>query len=223
MTGWLMVAVWGGLVGLDGTSFPQAMFSRPLIAGTVTGLLVGRPVEGAVAGFLVEVFALTTLPIGAAQYPEAGTATVAATSAYLAATPPGLHSGYLVLALLFALGWERVTALTVVAHRRATGRMLIRTHAVDAAKLERRHMAAMAMDFLRGAVVSLTGGLLGFGALWLLGPLWGLSPAVTAAILAAIGAGMVATAIPLFGGLRARRMAVVGGVALGIVVALVLQ
>jgi mannose/fructose/N-acetylgalactosamine-specific phosphotransferase system component IIC len=223
MTGWFMVALWGGLVGLDGTSFPQAMFSRPLIAGTVTGLLVGRPVEGAVAGFLVEVFALTTLPIGAAQYPEAGTATVAATSAYLAATPPGLQPGYLVLALLFALGWERVTALTVVAHRRATGRMLIRADAVDAAKLERRHMAAMVMDFLRGAVVSVTGGLLGFGVLWLLGPLWGLSPAVTAAILAAIGAGMVATAVPLFGGLRARRLAVMGGVALGIVVALVLQ
>jgi mannose/fructose/N-acetylgalactosamine-specific phosphotransferase system component IIC len=223
MTAWVMVALWGGLVGLDGTSFPQAMISRPIIAGTVTGLLFGQPVEGAVAGFLVEVFALTTLPIGAAQYPESGTATVAATSAYVAAAPAGLHPGYLALALLFALGWERVTALTVVLHRRATGRMLIRADAVSAEKLERRHLASMGLDFLRGAIVSLVGGLLAFAALRLLGPLWGLTPAATAVILAAIGAGMVATAVPLFGGLRARRMAVVGGVALGIVAALVLR
>jgi mannose/fructose/N-acetylgalactosamine-specific phosphotransferase system component IIC len=223
MTSWLMVALWGGLVGLDGTSFPQAMISRPLIAGTITGLLFGRPIEGAVAGFLVELFALTTLPIGAAQYPESGTATVAATSAYLVATPVGLHPGYLALALLFALGWERVAAVTVVMHRRAAGRMLIRANAVEAVTLERRHLASMAVDFLRGAVVSLAGGLLGYGALRVLGPLWGLAPAVTAAILAAIGAGMVATAIPLFGGLRPRRLAVVSGVALGIVAALVLR
>lgn len=223
MTGWLTVALWGGMVGLDGTSFPQAMISRPLIAGTVTGLLFGRPIEGAVVGFLIEVFALTTLPIGAAQYPESGTAAVAATTAYMAAAPAGLHPGYLVLALIFALGWERVTALTVVLHRRATGRMLIRTRAVDAGKLERRHLAAMTMDFLRGAMVSLVGGLLGFGLLRLLGPAWGLTMPATAAILSVIGAGMVATAVPLFGGLRARRLAVVGGLALGVVVTLVLR
>lgn len=221
--GWLTVALWGGMVGLDGTSFPQAMISRPLIAGTVTGLLFGRPIEGAVVGFLVEIFALTTLPIGAAQYPESGTATVAAATAYLVAAPAGLHPGYLVLALIFALGWERVTALTVVLHRRATGRMLIRPRAVGAGKLERRHLAAMTVDFLRGAMVSLVGGLLGFGMLRLLGPAWGLTPAVTAAMLSVIGAGIIATAIPLFGGLRARRLAVVGGVALGIVVTLVLR
>jgi mannose/fructose/N-acetylgalactosamine-specific phosphotransferase system component IIC len=221
--GWLSVALWGGMVGLDGTSFPQAMISRPLIAGTVTGLLFGRPIEGAVVGFLVEIFALTTLPIGAAQYPESGTAAVASAAAYLAAAPAGLHPGYLVIALIFALGWERVTALTVVLHRRATGRMLIRPSAVGAGKLERRHLAAMTVDFLRGAMVSLVGGLLGFGVLRLLGPVWGLTPAVTAAMLAVIGAGIIATAIPLFGGLRARRLAVVGGVALGIVVALVLR
>jgi mannose/fructose/N-acetylgalactosamine-specific phosphotransferase system component IIC len=223
MTGWFMVGLWGGLVGLDGTSFPQAMISRPLLAGTVTGLFFGRPIEGVVVGFLVELFALTTLPIGAAQYPESGTATVAATSAYLVATPAGLHPGYLVLALIFALGWERVTALTVVRHRRGNARILIRAGAVTARTLERRHMAAMTVDFFRGAVVSLAGGLLGFGVLRVLGPLWGLTPALTAAILAVIGAGMVATAVPLFGGMRARRLAVVGGVAIGIVVAVVLR
>jgi mannose/fructose/N-acetylgalactosamine-specific phosphotransferase system component IIC len=223
MSAWLLVAVWGGAVGLDGSSFPQAMISRPIIAGTVTGALFGRPVEGMAVGFLVEVFALITLPIGAAKYPESGTATVAATCAYLAATPAGLHPEYLVLALAFALAWERPTGLTVVLHRRGSGRMLIRTHAVAPGKLERRHMAAMTLDFLRGAVVSVVGGVLGFALLSLLGPAWGLSTGLTAAVLAVIAAAMVGTATPLFGGLRARRLALLAGVAAGILVAVGLR
>lgn len=220
---WLAVAIWGGIVGLDATSFPQAMLSRPIIAGTITGALVGRPFEGVVVGFLMEVFALITLPIGAAQTPESGTATVGATFAYLVATPAEIDPGHLVLALAFALGWERLTALTVVLHRRASGRMLIRDDAVAPAKLERRHMAAMTLDFLRGASVSVVGAGIGLGVLLLVGPGWGLPPAFTAAILAVIAAGMVGTAIPLFGGLKARRIAVVGGVAAGLFTALVLR
>jgi mannose/fructose/N-acetylgalactosamine-specific phosphotransferase system component IIC len=222
MTVWLPVGLLGGLVGLDATSFPQAMISRPLIAGTLTGTLFGRPLEGAVIGFLIELFALITLPIGAALYPESGTACVAATGAYLAAVPAGLDPGYLVLTLAFALAWERATALTVVLQRRANGRMLIRVGAVPAEKLERRHLAAMSTDFLRGAVVSLGGALLGFALLRLLGPHWGLPADVTARLLTVVAAAMVGTAIPLFGGLRARRVAVAAGVTTGIVVAVVL-
>lgn len=223
MTAWIVIAVWGGVIGLDATSFPQAMISRPIIAGTITGALVGRPFEGVVVGFLVEVFALITLPIGAAQTPESGTATVAAACGYVMATPPGIDPGHLVLALAFALVWERLTALTVALHRRASGLMLIRAGAVAPGKLERRHIAAMTLDFLRGATVSAAGGAVAYALLRLLGAVWGMPAALTAAILAVIAAGMVGTAIPLFGGLKARRIAVVGGVAVGLLVALVLR
>lgn len=222
MMTWIGVALWGGMVGLDSTSFPQAMISRPLVAGAVTGLLFGRPVEGVVVGFLVEVFSLITLPIGAAKYPEPGPATVAAAAALIAATPPGVDPGYLTIALAFALGWERLSALTVMLQRRANGRMLVRTAAVAAEKLERRHLAAMSVDFLRGAAVSLTGGIVGLGLLSFLGPAWGIAPAATTALLAVVSGAMVGTAIPLFGGLRARRLAVAGGVAAGLLVTLVL-
>lgn len=222
MMAWLPVGLLGGLVGLDATSFPQAMISRPLIAGTLTGLLFGRPVEGAVIGFLLELFALITLPIGASIYPESGTACVAATGAYLSVVPAGLDPGYLVLTLAFALAWERATALTVVLQRRANGRLLIRVGAMAAEKLERRHLAAMTADFLRGAAVTLAGGLLGLSLLRLLGPHWGLPADVTARLLTVVGAAMVGTAVPLFGGLRARRLAVTAGVATGILAAVVL-
>lgn len=223
MMTWLYVALFGGMVGLDGTSFPQVMISRPIVAGTFTGVIFGRPVEGLVAGLIMEAFALTTMPIGAARYPEAGTATVAATAALLAATPAGMDPGYLALALAFALAWERVASATVVLQRRVNGRMLIRTDAMAAEKLERRHLAAMTLDFVRGGVISLGGGLLGAALLRILGPYWGLPSALTGAILLAVTAAMIGTAIPLFGGLRTRRAAVLGGLAVGFLVLLVLR
>jgi mannose/fructose/N-acetylgalactosamine-specific phosphotransferase system component IIC len=223
VTAWFGLVLWGGLVGLDSTSFPQAMISRPVVAGAVTGLIFGRPVEGAVFGFLVEVFALITLPIGAAKTPESGTAAAAAAAAYAAAAPAGLDPGYLVLALAFGLAWERLASATVLLQRRANGRLLIRTAAMAARKLEQRHLAAMTLDLLRGSSVTVAGGLIGYLLLAAVGPVWGLDPALTAAVLMVVAAGMVGTAIPLFGGVTRRPVAVVAGVVAGVLATLVLR
>lgn len=216
---WVVTAMLGGFVGLDATSFPQIMISRPIVAGVLTGVLFGRPAEGLALGFLVEAFALIILPIGAARYPESGTATVAATAAYLAATPPGLDPGSLLLALAFALGWERLGGESVVLHRRSNGRLLTRGGPLPAAALERRHLAAMTLDFLRGGAMTLTGGLLGYGLLRLLVPLWELPESVTLAVLGIAAAGMLGTAVPLFGVGRMPRVALGAGVLVGVILA----
>lgn len=218
MTDWLVVALVGGLVGLDATSFPQVMVSRPLIAGALTGALFGRPVEGCVAGFIVEAFTLIILPIGAARYPESGTATVAAVGAYASAAPAGLDPGYLALTVTFALMWERVAGESVVLLRRTNGQLLTDTAGIGARQLERRHLAAMSLDFARGAAISAGGGLVAYGLLRLAGPLWGLAPAATASVMAVLVAGMLGTAITLFGVGRARRAALVGGVVAGLLI-----
>jgi mannose/fructose/N-acetylgalactosamine-specific phosphotransferase system component IIC len=70
--------VWGTLVGLDLVSVPQAMISRPLVAGTVTGWLAGDVEAGLRIGVLFELFALDVLPVGAVRYPDYGPATVGA-------------------------------------------------------------------------------------------------------------------------------------------------
>lgn len=221
MSSWLSLAVLGGLVGLDATSFPQVMISRPVVAGALTGAVFGRPIEGVTIGFIVEAFSLLVLPVGAARYPESGTAAVAATGAYLAAVPPGIHAGAIVLALAFALAWERVAGASVVLLRRANGRILT-TGQTDAQYVEHRHLAALSLDFVRGAAVTVAGGLLGYGVLALAGPYWRLEGGVTAAALAILAAGMVGTAVPLFGGLRSRRVALATGLAIGLAAALLL-
>jgi mannose/fructose/N-acetylgalactosamine-specific phosphotransferase system component IIC len=70
--------LWGTLVGLDLVSVPQAMISRPLVAGTVAGWLAGDVEAGLRIGVLFELFALDVLPVGAVRYPDYGPATIGA-------------------------------------------------------------------------------------------------------------------------------------------------
>lgn len=217
-----MVALIGGLVGLDGTSFPQAMISRPLVAGALTGAVFGRPTEGVVLGFLLEAFALVILPIGAVRYPESGTAAVAGASAYVAAVPGGLDAAALILTLAFALGWEYVGGASIVMLRRTNGRLLAAGSPVSASELERRHLAAMAVDFLRGSIVSAGGGLLAYGLVRVAQPFWSLPDHVATGALDVVAAGMVGTAAALFGGVRSRRLVLVAGAIVGVLVGWVL-
>src|SRR5205807_2572076 len=52
-----LLLVWGRLVGVDLVSLPQIMISRPLVAGTVAGLLAGDPVSGVIVGATLELVA----------------------------------------------------------------------------------------------------------------------------------------------------------------------
>ncbi|MGK7311086.1 MAG: PTS sugar transporter subunit IIC [Candidatus Longimicrobiales bacterium M2_2A_002] len=220
MSGWAAVAVLGGLVGLDTTSFPQMMISRPLVAGTLTGAVLGDPMAGLAVGFIMEAFALLVLPIGAARYPESGTATVAAVAAYLTVAGTPLVPGALALAVGFGVAWEWAAGESVVLLRRQNGRLLLRTAGMPARRLERLHLTAMALDFARGAVVAAGGGLLAAALLQLAAPLWGLDGGSTMALLALVTATMIGTAVPVFGGLRARRLALALGIGVGVALAI---
>lgn len=220
MSGWAAVAVLGGLVGLDTTSFPQMMISRPLVAGTLTGAVLGDPMAGLAVGFIMEAFALLVLPIGAARYPESGTATVAAVAAYLTVAGTPLVPGALALAVGFGVAWEWAAGESVVLLRRQNGRLLLRRAGMPARRLERLHLTAMALDFARGAVVAAGGGLLAAALLQLAAPLWGLDGGSTMALLALVTATMIGTAVPVFGGLRARRLALALGIGVGVALAI---
>ncbi len=74
--GWLIL--WGVLVGLDLASVAQTMISRPIVAGTVAGMILGDATTGAAVGVVLELFALEVLPVGASRYPDYGLGAVAA-------------------------------------------------------------------------------------------------------------------------------------------------
>jgi mannose/fructose/N-acetylgalactosamine-specific phosphotransferase system component IIC len=214
---WISVLLLGGIAGIDATSVGQFMVSRPFVAATVTGLVAGRPTEGAMLGAILELFALVILPVGAARYPESGTAAVAATGAYVTTTPV-MSPAVMLVAVLFALLWERVGGLTVVLGRRFNEEY-VALAPLDAARpdrdLERRHLVAIGVDFTRAALLTVGGWLFGTLALQSIAQLWSMSASVAPAILSIGLSCMVGAALPLFGGLRARKAALLIGVVCG--------
>jgi len=159
----LSLLVWGTLVGLDLVSVPQAMISRPLVAGTVAGWLVGDVEAGLRIGVVVELVALDVLPVGAVRYPDYGPATVAAV-ALGAGSPWELSLGLstalgLVLAVLG--GWSLQTVRRWNA--RAIQRRAAALAAGESSAIRRLQYGALLRDAARGMILTLLGLVLASG------------------------------------------------------------
>lgn len=149
--------LWGTLVAVDLVSVPQGMISRPLVAGTVAGWLVGDVEAGLRVGVILELFALDVLPVGAVRYPDYGPATVAATVLAAGAaweTGLGLSVAFgLVLGL--AGGWS----LLVVRrwNARAIQQRAAALSAGESRAIRRLQYGGLLRDALRGFALTLVG------------------------------------------------------------------
>lgn len=76
----LLISVIGGVLCLDRVVL-QAMISRPVVAGTVTGWLLGDPATGLLVGALMELFWIDHLPIGTYIPPNETIVTILAVAA----------------------------------------------------------------------------------------------------------------------------------------------
>ncbi len=150
----LLLLAWGTLTGVDLVSVPQAMLSRPLVAGTVAGALLGDVDAGLRVGAVLELFALDVLPVGAVRYPDYGPASVGA-AAISAGAPWELSLGLAVgVGILLATvgGWSllalrRLNAAAVQRHTAAL-------RSGEPRIIRRLHYAALARDAARSAVLS---------------------------------------------------------------------
>jgi mannose/fructose/N-acetylgalactosamine-specific phosphotransferase system component IIC len=102
-----LAGAWGALVALERRAFLQAMFSRPLVAATGMGLLLGELQTGLYLGMVLELFYLGAASLGAAL-PEndtlAATGTTAAASLMAYQTGGGGTPALWSLALLLFAG-----------------------------------------------------------------------------------------------------------------------
>jgi len=153
----IALLLWGTLVGLDLVSVPQAMISRPLVAGSVAGWLAGDVEAGLRIGVLFELFALDVLPVGAARYPDYGPATVGAVALGIGAPWElglGVSAG---LGLLLAVlgGWS----LQIVRrwNARAIQRRAAALAAGESSAIRRLQYWGVLRDALRGFLLTLTG------------------------------------------------------------------
>lgn len=153
-TSWMLLVVLGAFLGLDAVSWPQAMVSRPLVSGTLGGLIFGDTAAGFLVGAWLEVTTLRHPPYGAARYPDTGPAGLVAGGGYAAAGGQGFLP--LVAAVLcgWAVGWAG--ARSVHALRVLNGRLVGDPAALAGRpdRLHRRHRWAVRLDWLRAALVT---------------------------------------------------------------------
>lgn len=215
----LLLSLWGGLVAVDGTGLGQFMLSRPLIAATVAGWMAGDAAAGAAIGLVLETFQLSVLPVGAARYPEAGPPAVVAGSLFalsdqLASTMLG--------ALVVFLAWERLSGRSVQLLRQLNVRVMSASDgaALQPDELERKHLTAIGIDFVRGMVLVAAGIPVLALAIHASGSAWQLDERFARGLVSAVAVGLIAGSARSFGG-RSGQFA--AGVAGGLLLALVLR
>ncbi len=144
----LLLGVW---VALDGTSLGQFMVSRPLVAGTLAGFVLGDPGTGLLVGAILEVAHLGDLPAGGARLPEPGPGAVPAVwLAVAAGGGTGVAAG-----VALGAAWSLLGGASLVLLRRLNGR-LTRTVAdgsSDPRGLALRFWGCLALDAGRGAIL----------------------------------------------------------------------
>lgn len=161
---WALLLVWGAVVGVDLVSVLQGLLSRPLVAATGAGLIVGDPAMGLAIGTVLELFALDVVPIGASRYPEFGPAGIAAVAA-VAGTPV---AGGLGVGVVLALALGVFSGRTMHVLRRLNGAVTRRAAPAlargEPGAVARVQLFGVTADLLRAVLV--TG--LGLALAWLL-------------------------------------------------------
>ena len=214
----LPVTLLGAILGLDTVSFPQAMLSRPLVAATLGGALVGSPTEGLLIGATLELIALETLPFGAARYPEWGSASVVGGALFAASTQP--PAGAMTLALLAAIATAWVGGWTMVQLRQLNGKWATRSRSgLDAGArgtVIGLQLKGLTADLVRGALLTAA-------AFATFAPLreaslalWTVDPRVSRAVAVGTATSVAAAAAwKLFHGNLAARWCFAAGLAVG--------
>jgi PTS system mannose-specific IIC component len=198
----LSLTLLGGLLALDGTSMGQFMVSRPLVAGVLTGWVVGDPALGLLMGGILEVYFISIFPVGGAEFPEGGPPTLVAVAVAAAISgPAGVAVGS-----VFGLLLSRAGAQSTRAMRRITARIVAdpSQKEVTYGQVTWGHLAGVTLDFFRGCLLTLFG--LTAGAWVATTPThhWPLAMPGTLAVLA-IGAAIPAGAfVGSLGGWRKR-------------------
>jgi len=217
----LPIALLGGLLGLDVVSFPQAMISRPLVAATIAGTLIGHSLSGLLVGAALELVALDTLPFGASRYPEWGSAAVVGGAIF--ATHPEHPAGAMEVAIIASLSTAWIGGWTMVKLRERNALWAARRRAaLDAGArgtVIELQLLCMTADYLRGALLAAI-------SYAVFAPLttfaitkWGTDARISRAVVVTLAASVAAGAAwKIFHSVSGARWFFLGGLAVGLVI-----
>jgi len=215
------LALLGGVLGLDVVSFPQAMISRPIVAATLAGGLLGQAPSGMLIGAALELIALETLPFGASRYPEWGSASVVGGAIF--ATHPTHPAGAMTLGMLAALATTWIGGWTMVKLRQLNARLAAHwregLEAGSRGTVTELQLTGMTADMLRGVLLTA----LAYATLAPLADvcigLWSMDARLSRSLIVATAASVAGGAAwKLFHSTAGARWFFVGGLAIGLFV-----
>jgi hypothetical protein len=180
----LSLLLLGGVVALDATSVGQVMISRPLVSGTLAGFLLGDPQTGLLLGCILEGANLGAIPVGASRFMEPGPAAIpSVVAALILGGGGGIALGAGLGMFMSLIGGE-----SVVLQRRWNGRILAGGFEGGRRSLVRRFWGCVAIDGLRGVVLTGVGITLALSLPDVGAGRWHLDSQTTAALLLLPGA-----------------------------------
>ncbi|TLM68977.1 MAG: hypothetical protein FDZ69_01900 [Deltaproteobacteria bacterium] len=153
---YLTTGVLSVLLGLDRVAVLQCMVSRPLVAASLTGWLLGVPLAGFEAGMLLELLWLGRLPVGAVVPPDDTQVAIGATALALTLERLlGLHGmPSVILCVLTAIPLGKIGQYADTRARRFNNRLAELASAAAAAgnarRIERLHLCGLGSFALAG-------------------------------------------------------------------------
>ena len=188
-------------MALDTTAAWQVMFSQPIVACPLLGLLLGDPQTGILIGLLMELLWLRELPIGASEFPESnvGSLVACAVAVILRAKHPGHGNIVLILSIAYGLLVSYLGGKSVVLMRRNNLHLV---HWADKSaslgqvkRVSLLHLAGVLHSFVNGILLSGLSLMMGLFLLTRLTPLlpaqWDRGFALCKGALLGIGCGVV--------------------------------
>jgi mannose/fructose/N-acetylgalactosamine-specific phosphotransferase system component IIC len=105
----LGVALAGGIIGLDKTAAGQFMISQPIVAGPLTGWMLGEPTAGIIIGAALELIWVLDMPVGTFVPADATIGTISATAIVALAAPSGASLPLIGFSILLSTGMVKLT------------------------------------------------------------------------------------------------------------------
>lgn len=153
------VAVAGGVVGLDRTAAGQFMISQPIVAGPLTGWLLGDATTGMIIGGVLELIWVLDIPVGTFVPADATISAVSATAIAVLSSQGPAPLDLIGFCLLLTTAAVPITMMVDEFVRKRNSGLadaaLAGPFEEPACRLSRAHLSGLTAFFLKSFVVYL--------------------------------------------------------------------
>lgn len=159
----ILISIFGGLVALDKTEAFQSMFSQPLVAGPIVGLLLNDLPGGLFVGILFQLVYLWVMPIGAPTFPDPAVGTVVGSAGFiiLRGSFPDNPNLILLFVLVFVIPFSLFAGWALIKQRQLNSKLLTKADLyAEGGKIEgfgRLLLLGLSGSFVRGFLVTASG------------------------------------------------------------------